>query len=150
MTADDLPLNVSRETLQSTKFLKQLKQVILRRLIQLIGRLAEEEPEKFDELQKNFGSVLKLGAVEDQKNGNKLALLTRFATNQRNSTSFNEVRYGFVLYLRLFLMFCLRDSTWKTRKKARSRCVSFVQDQCKIILIESPPDFLRGRCGQVH
>ncbi|KIM90780.1 hypothetical protein PILCRDRAFT_59180, partial [Piloderma croceum F 1598] len=88
--AEDLPLNVSRETLQSTKFLKQLKQVILRHLIQLIGRLAEEEPEKFSELQKNFGSVLKLGAVEDKKNSNKLALLARFATNQRNSTSFNQ------------------------------------------------------------
>jgi heat shock protein beta len=88
---------VSRETLQSTKFLKQLKQVILRRLIQLIARLAEEEPEKFVELQKNFGQVLKLGAVEDKKNSNKLAPLTRFATNQRNSTSFNEVRYHFIL-----------------------------------------------------
>jgi len=97
MIAEDLPLNVSRETLQSTKFLKQLKQVILRRLIQLINRLAEEEPEKFNELQKNYGSVLKLGAVEDKKNSNKLALLTRFSTNQRNSTSFNEVRRCCVL-----------------------------------------------------
>jgi len=85
---------VSRETLQSTKFLKQLKQVILRHLIQLIGRLAEDEPEKFNELQKNFGSVLKLGAVEDKKHSNKLALLARFTTNQRNSTSFNEVRFS--------------------------------------------------------
>lgn len=91
-TADDLPLNVSRETLQSTKFLKQLKQVILKRLIQLIGRLAEEEPEKFNELQKNYGGVIKLGAVEDKKNRDKLAALTRFATNQRNNTSLNEVR----------------------------------------------------------
>jgi len=83
-------LNVSRETLQSTKFLKQLKQVILKRLIQLIARLAEEEPEKFNELQKNYGSVLKLGAVEDKKNRDKLAALTRFSTNQRNNTSLNE------------------------------------------------------------
>jgi heat shock protein beta len=88
--ADDLPLNVSRETLQSTKFLKQLKQVILKRLIQLIARLAEEEPEKFNELQNNYGAVLKLGALEDYKNRDKLAVLTRFSTNQRNNTSLNE------------------------------------------------------------
>ena len=106
MIAEDLPLNVSRETLQSTKFLKQLKQVILRHLIQLIGRLATDEPEKFDELQKSFGSVLKLGAVEDKKNSNKLALFARFATNQRKNTSFNEVNFDLVLWLKLvFLTF---------------------------------------------
>lgn len=97
VTAEDLPLNVSRETLQSTKFLRQLKQVILKRLIQLISRLAEEDPEKFAELQKNFGEVLKLGAVEDTKNANKLAHLTRFTTNQRNNTSFDEVTFAVIL-----------------------------------------------------
>jgi hypothetical protein len=96
IAADDLPLNVSRETLQSNKFLKQLKQVILKRLIQLITRLAEEEPGKFNELQKNYGSVLKLGAVEDKKNSDKLSHLIRFSTNQRNSTSLNEVRLVWV------------------------------------------------------
>ncbi|KAF7980963.1 hypothetical protein HWV62_36213 [Athelia sp. TMB] len=88
--AEDLPLNVSRETLQSTKFLKQVRQVILKRLIQLIGRLAEEDPEKFEELQKNFGTVLKLGAVEDKKNSKKLVELARYSTNQRNMTSFDD------------------------------------------------------------
>jgi heat shock protein beta len=88
--ADDLPLNVSRETLQSTRFLKQLKQIIVKRLIQLITRISEEDEEKFAELQNKFGTVLKLGAVEDVKNRDKLVALTRFATNQRNSTSLDE------------------------------------------------------------
>ena len=89
--ADDLPLNVSRETLQNTKFLKTLKQVILKRLLQLISKLEHEEPEKFERLQRIYGGVLKLGAVEDKKNRDKLVPLCRFATNQRNSTSLNEV-----------------------------------------------------------
>lgn len=89
--ADDLPLNVSRETLQNTKFLKTLKQVILKRLLQLISKLEHEESEKFEQLQKTYGAVLKLGAVEDKKNRDKLVPLCRFATNQRNSTSLNEV-----------------------------------------------------------
>jgi heat shock protein beta len=90
-TADDLPLNVSRETLQSTRFLRQIKQVVLKHLIQLFMRLAEEDPENFNELQTKYGTALKLGAVEDTKNRNKLAALTRFSTNHRNSTSLDEV-----------------------------------------------------------
>ncbi|KAA1466486.1 HSP90-domain-containing protein [Dentipellis sp. KUC8613] len=88
--AEDLPLNVSRETLQSTKFLKQVKQIILRRLIQMISKLVEEDPEKFEKILKIYGTALKMGAVEDIKNREKLASLVRFATNQRNVTTFDE------------------------------------------------------------
>jgi len=84
-------LNVSRETLQSTRFLKQIKQIIVKRLIQLFTRIAEDDKEKFEELQVTYGSVLKLGSVEDIKNRDKLILLTRFNTNQRNNTSLDEV-----------------------------------------------------------
>ncbi|ETW84044.1 hypothetical protein HETIRDRAFT_381382 [Heterobasidion irregulare TC 32-1] len=88
--AEDLPLNVSRETLQNTAFLRQIKQIIVRRLLQIFTRIADEDPEKFAEVQKVYGNVLKLGSVEDLKNRDKLIPLTRFATNQRNSTSLDE------------------------------------------------------------
>ncbi|PBK72579.1 HSP90-domain-containing protein [Armillaria solidipes] len=88
--AEDLPLNVSRETLQSNLFLRQLKQIILKRIIQLFTRLSEEEGEKLEEMHKTYGSILKLGAVEDLKNRDKLTALTRFATNQRESVSLDQ------------------------------------------------------------
>lgn len=88
--AEDLPLNVSRETLQSSAFLKQVKNIIIRRLIQLFGKIAEEDPEKFNEITKTYNTALKLGAAEDNKNREKLAALTRHTTNQRNDTSFND------------------------------------------------------------
>ncbi|KAF9451709.1 HSP90-domain-containing protein [Macrolepiota fuliginosa MF-IS2] len=88
--ADDLPLNVSRETLQSNRFLRQLKGIILKRLLQLLAKIEEEEPEKFEKVQNVYGSILKLGAVEDTKNREKLTALTRFATNQRNVTSLDQ------------------------------------------------------------
>lgn len=91
--ADDLPLNVSRETLQSNRFLKQLKGIIIKRLIQLFTKIAEEDAEKFKEIQGTYGSIFKLGAVEDLKNREKLAALTRFTTTQRNETSFDEVSF---------------------------------------------------------
>ncbi|KAG1806823.1 Hsp90 protein-domain-containing protein [Suillus plorans] len=88
--ADDLPLNVSRETLQSSSFLKQIKQIILRRLIQLFSKIAEEDQEKYAEITKHYGQVLKLAASEDSKNRQKLAALVRFDTNQREAVSFDS------------------------------------------------------------
>ncbi|KAI0723162.1 Hsp90 protein-domain-containing protein [Earliella scabrosa] len=88
--AEDLPLNVSRETLQSNAFLKQLRGIILRRLIQILNRIKDEDPEKWEKVQEAFGNVFKLGAVEDTKNRDKLVPLVRFATNQRNATSLDE------------------------------------------------------------
>ncbi|KAG2118761.1 Hsp90 protein-domain-containing protein [Suillus discolor] len=88
--ADDLPLNVSRETLQSSSFLKQIKQIILRRLIQLFSKIAEEDQEKYAEITKHYGQVLKLAASEDSKNRQKLAALVRFDTNQRGAVSFDS------------------------------------------------------------
>jgi heat shock protein beta len=90
-TADDLPLNVSRETLQSTKFLKQIKQILLRRLIQMFERISKEDPAKFDEISKVFGGAIKLGAIEDRRNQAKLVPLVRWPTNQRNFTSLDDV-----------------------------------------------------------
>ena len=87
--ADDLPLNVSRETLQSNKFLKQLRGIIMKRIIQLLNKLEKEDPEKFDKVQQVYGNIIKLGAVEDTKNREKLTSLCRFTTNQRNNTSFD-------------------------------------------------------------
>ena len=89
--ADDLPLSVSRETLQDASFLRQIKQTILKRIIQTFTKLAEDEPEKFIEAQKVYGNAFKLGAIEDPKNKDKLIPLIRFVTNQRNSTSLDEV-----------------------------------------------------------
>ncbi|KAG2141685.1 Hsp90 protein-domain-containing protein [Suillus bovinus] len=88
--ADDLPLNVSRETLQSSSFLKQIKQIVLRRLIQLFSKIAEEDQEKYTEITKHYGQVLKLAASEDSKNRQKLAALVRLNTNQREAVSFDS------------------------------------------------------------
>ncbi|TFK75925.1 HSP90-domain-containing protein [Pluteus cervinus] len=88
--AEDLPLNVSRETLQSNKFLKQLRGIIVKRLLQMFTKLSEEDEAKFAQVQETYGNVLKLGAVEDVKHRQKLAALTRFASNQRASTSFDQ------------------------------------------------------------
>ncbi|KIO12942.1 hypothetical protein M404DRAFT_993917 [Pisolithus tinctorius Marx 270] len=88
--AEDLPLNVSREMLQSSAFLKQIRGIIIRRLIQLFTKISEEDPEKFAEISKVYRTVLKLGAAEDEKNRGKIVPLLRFDSNQRNATSLDD------------------------------------------------------------
>lgn len=58
-----------------------MRGIILRRLIQLLTRLAEDEPEKFAKVTENYGTIMKMGAIEDVKNREKLLPLTRFNTN---------------------------------------------------------------------
>ncbi|KIL70077.1 hypothetical protein M378DRAFT_183671 [Amanita muscaria Koide BX008] len=88
--AEDLALNVSRENLQSSRFLKQMRSIILKRLIQLFSKIAEEDPEKLKRVQEAYNTIFKLGAVEDAKHRDRLVPLIQFATNQRNATSLNE------------------------------------------------------------
>ncbi len=89
--ADDLPLNVSRETLQSGRFLTQIRNVLTSRAISLLARISEEDPEQYGKIMEVFGSTFKLGAVENQKDRQKIVSLTRWSTNLRNSTSLDEV-----------------------------------------------------------
>jgi heat shock protein beta len=65
----------------------------LKRIIQSFTKLAEDELDKFIEAQKVYGNVFKLAAVEDSKNKDKVVPLIRFATNQRNVTSLDEVGF---------------------------------------------------------
>lgn len=92
MTAEDLPLNVSRETLQSNRFMGHLKRIILKHIIQVFTKILEgEDKELFEQMQETYGSILKLGAVEDAKNREKLSALASFTTNRRNHTTLDQV-----------------------------------------------------------
>ncbi|CCO37630.1 Endoplasmin AltName: Full=94 kDa glucose-regulated protein [Rhizoctonia solani AG-1 IB] len=90
--ADDLPLNVSRETLQSNRFLRQIPNILVRRFINLVDKMSkdEENPELFAKFMKIYGSVIKLGAVETPKEQQKLAGLARWDTNLRNFTTLDQ------------------------------------------------------------
>lgn len=89
--ADDLPLNVSRETLQSSKFVKQMRGIILRHLLILLNKLATEDPEKWALVTKHYGMIFKFGAAEDSKNRDRLINLVRFESTQRTGITLDQV-----------------------------------------------------------
>jgi molecular chaperone HtpG len=77
---NDLPLNVSRETLQSNPLLAKISAGLVKRILSELEKKAKKEPEAFDEFWENFGAVLKEGIYEASDNRDKLMKLARFRT----------------------------------------------------------------------
>jgi len=88
--SDDLPLNVSRETLQEHKALELIKKKVIRKAIAMIQRLADD-PEAYDRFWQNFGTNIKLGVIEDTANRTRLSKLLRFVSSTTGElTSFED------------------------------------------------------------
>ncbi len=76
----DLPLNVSRELLQSDGEVEAMRAALTKRVLDMLAKLAKDEPEKYKGFWKEFGTVLKEGLAEDFTNKDKLLPLLRFAS----------------------------------------------------------------------
>jgi molecular chaperone HtpG len=85
--SSDLPLNVSREILQQDPEVEAIKGGLTKRVLDLLARLAKDEPDKYAAFWKEFGAVLKEGVVQDHANQPALLNLMRFAsTHQEHNT----------------------------------------------------------------
>ena len=78
----DLSLNVSRELLQQDETVAAIRSALTRRVLDMLGKLAADEPEKYRDFWTEFGRVLKEGPAEDPENREKIAALLRFASTQ--------------------------------------------------------------------
>ncbi|XP_027368245.1 endoplasmin homolog isoform X1 [Abrus precatorius] len=100
--SDTLPLNVSREMLQQHNSLKTIKKKLIRKALDMIRRIADEDPDEVADKEKKeetssdndekrgqyakfwneFGKSIKLGIIEDATNRNRLAKLLRFESTK--------------------------------------------------------------------
>merc|ERR1712027_190824 len=85
--SDDLPLNVSRETLQQHKLLKVIKKKLVRKTLDMIKKISDD---KYDAFWKEYSTNIKLGVIEDTANRTRLAKLLRFTTSGGKLSSLSE------------------------------------------------------------
>ena len=78
--SDDLPLNVSREILQQNKIIDSIRSGTTKKILDLLARMAKDEPEKYATCWKEFGRVMKEGVIEETDKREDLAGLFRFAS----------------------------------------------------------------------
>mgnify|MGYP001549822613 CR=1 FL=1 len=76
--SEDIPLNVSRETVQSSRTIRQIKKVVTGRLISHFADMQQKEPENYARFWKSFGMYIKEGVATDEQNGEKLQQLLVF------------------------------------------------------------------------
>jgi len=78
--SSDLPLNVSRELLQQDEQVEAMRSALTRRALELLARLAGDEPEKYRGFWQQFGRALKEGLSEDPGNRERILPLLRYAS----------------------------------------------------------------------
>lgn len=82
LDSNDLPLNVSREILQHSPAVDSIRSALVKRVLDMLDKMAKESPADYDKMWKEFGTVLKEGPAEDYANRERIAGLLRFATTK--------------------------------------------------------------------
>ena len=83
--SNDLPLNISREILQSNRIIDTIKTAVIKRVLGMLEQLATDDKPKYQIFWNAFGQVLKEGPAEDFANKEQIAKLLRFASTHLDS-----------------------------------------------------------------
>lgn len=87
--SNDLPLNISREILQSNELIDKIRSGCVKKVLDLLEKLAEEDKETYVKFWQEFGQVLKEGPAEDFSNKDRIAKLLRFASTHSSDSTQN-------------------------------------------------------------
>lgn len=82
LDSSDLPLNVSRELLQGSPAVDSIRSALVKRVLDLLEKMAKESPDEYASFWKQFGSVLKEGPAEDFTNRERIGGLFLYSTTE--------------------------------------------------------------------
>nr|CCA17288.1 heat shock protein 75 kDa putative [Albugo laibachii Nc14] len=83
--SEDLPLSLSRETMQDSRMVQKIKDVLVRRIVRFFQQQAIKEPEKYNQFYKDFNAFIKEGVCTDFKHKTDLAKLLRYESSHLES-----------------------------------------------------------------
>ncbi len=136
---EDLPLNVSREAIQSSPVIARLKKILTSQVTNKLKDMAKQEPEAFAKFWENFGSFIKEGISMEPLDSETLAPLVRFHT-----TTHTESWVSFDGYIERMkesqekIYYILGDDE---RSVARSPHLDFFRDNgYEVIMLTDPMD----------
>jgi len=166
--SEDLPLNVSRETLAQSKVLKVMAKKLTRKVLDMLTRLAsgqdenaeegeeeekkeekKEENEKYLKFWENFGKSIKLGVIDDRSNKNKLAKLLRYQTSKSEGKFISLQTYvdrmqenqKLIYYITGTSLADVEHSPFLERLKARNLEVIYMTDPLDEYVTSALTDF---------
>jgi len=94
--SNDLPLNVSREILQSNQVVESMKKASVKKVLGLLEKMAKNDAEEYQKFWNEFGRALKEGPGEDMVNKEQIAKLLRFSSTNEDSTEENVTLEDYV------------------------------------------------------
>jgi TNF receptor-associated protein 1 len=146
----DLPLNISRESMQDSALVKKLNQLITKRFLKFLEKQATDEPEKFREFHEKFGRFLKEGIATSYEHQEALAGLLRFESSMTEAgTLTNFVDYNTrakeeqneIYYLTGPSREVIESGPYLEAFKARGLEVAFFTDPVDSYVLQSLPEF---------
>jgi len=81
--SEDIPLNVSRETIQDDATITKINKIITKKVLDALNKIAKEDSEKYQNIWKKFGQFIKEGVYEETKHLKKLTPLLRFTSSRQ-------------------------------------------------------------------
>jgi molecular chaperone HtpG len=137
--SEDLPLNVSRETIQATGLMARLKKVVTGQVMKELETLAKKDPEKYQTFWNEFGGYLKQGVATSTADAENIYPLLRFKTNLHAETwSSLEDYIGRMQPEQKVIYFIIGDDP---RSVLRSPHLDYFQTQgAEVLLLTEPMD----------
>ena len=91
--SEDLPLNIARETVQSSPSARRVQRALVRKLLRELETLAEDKPQEYDTFWQEFGPFIKEGLATDPSTREDLRPLLRFHSSRDTDELTSLARY---------------------------------------------------------